>query len=121
MPISSTDPSPLRHSRPPTRTRWPASTAAVVEAGAGAVFGFPLGVGAIRLGALNLYRDRPGPLTPDQHADALAMANVAARIVIGVQANAPAGAIAVELEDGADFQFAVHQAAAMVAVQLEVA
>jgi len=39
-----------------------------------AIFGFPFQVGAIRLGALNLYRDRPGPLSDDQHADALVMA-----------------------------------------------
>ena len=100
--------------------RWPAFTPAVVAAGAGALFGFPLGIGAIRLGALNLYRDRPGPLTPDQHSDALVMANVAARVVIGMQANAPLGTIAVELERGADFQLVVHQAAGMVAVQLDV-
>src|SRR4029453_45198 len=41
-------------------TRWAAFTEAVVAAGVGAVFGFPLRVGAVRLGALNLYRDRSG-------------------------------------------------------------
>ena len=52
-------------------SRWPAFSGPAVEAGARAVFGFPLQVGAVRLGALNLYRDRPGPLTDEQHADAL--------------------------------------------------
>lgn len=104
----------------PAEPRWPAFTPPVTAAGAGAVFGFPLGVGAVRLGALNLYRDRPGPLTPDQHADAMVMAGVAARVVIDAQAQAPPGSLAVDLEAGANFQFVVHQAAGMVAVQLGV-
>jgi hypothetical protein len=49
-----------------------------LQAGARAVFGFPLRVGAVRLGALNLYRDWPGPLSGDHHADALVVADVAA-------------------------------------------
>ena len=85
-----------------------------------AVFGFPLHVGAVRLGALNLYRDRPGPLTDEQHADALVMADVAAQAVLVLQANAPPGQLAAELEAGADFQYVVHQASGMVAVQLDV-
>ena len=85
-----------------------------------AIFGFPLQVGAVRLGALNLYCDRPGPLTDDQHADALVMADVAAQAVLVLQANAPPGKLAAELEAGADFQYVVHQASGMVAAQLDV-
>ena len=81
-------------------TRWLAFTTPAVEAGVRAVFGFPLQLGAVRLGALNLYRDRPGRLTDDQHADALVMADVAARAVLLMQANAPPGALAAELEAG---------------------
>ena len=81
---------------------------------------FPLQVGAVRLGALNLYCDRPGPLTDEQHADALVMADVAAQAVLVLQANAPPGQLAAELEAGADFQYVVHQAAGMVAAQLDV-
>src|SRR5207244_3593406 len=65
----------------PAPARWLAFTPGALAAGARAVFGFPLQVGAIRLGALNLYRDRPGALSGDQHADALVMAGVAARAV----------------------------------------
>ena len=71
-------------------------------------------------GALNLYRDRPGPLNDEQHADALVMADVAAQAVLLLQADAPPGKLAAELEAGADFQYVVHQAAGMVAVQLDV-
>jgi GAF domain len=104
----------------PATPRWVVFTPPAVEAGARAVFGFPLRVGAVRLGALNLYRDRPGPLRDGQHADALVMAAVAARWVLDVQAGAPPGGLARELELGADFRFVVHNAAGMVAVQLGV-
>ena len=73
------------------------------------------------LGALNLYRDRPSPLTPDQHADALVMADVAARWVLEAQDAAPPDSVPAELEDGADFHFAVHNAAGMISVQLGIA
>ena len=101
-------------------TRWVAFSGPAVAAGARAVFGFPLQVGAIRLGALNLYRDRPGPVSADQHADALVMAGVAARAVLAMQANAPPGELAAELEAGANFHFVVHQAAGIVSAQLDV-
>lgn len=104
----------------PGTPRWPAFTGPAVEAGARAVFGFPLQVGAVRLGALNLYRARPGSLTDDQHADALVMADIAAQAVLVLQADAPAGKLAGELEVGSDFHYVVHQAAGMVAAQLEV-
>ena len=104
----------------PATSRWPAFTGPALEAGARAVFGFPLQVGAVRLGALNLYSDRPGPLDDEQHADALVMADVAAQTLLALQANAPPGGLAAELEAGADFQYVVHQASGMVSAQLKV-
>jgi len=77
-------------------------------------------VGAVRLGALNLYRDQPGPLTDDEHADALVMADLVAQAILVSQAKAPPGKLAAELEAGGDFQYVVHQAAGMVSVQLGV-
>jgi len=104
----------------PLIVRWPAFTEPAVTAGARAVFGFPLAIGAVRLGALNLYRDTVGPLTDDQHADALVMADIAARAVLVLQADAAPGELTAELEAGADFRYVVHQAAGMVSAQLEV-
>jgi hypothetical protein len=101
----------------PVARRWPAFTPPALQAGVRAVFGFPLRVGTVRLGALNLYRDRPGLLNGEQHADALVVADVAARWVLDAQAGAPSGVVAKELEAGADFHFAVHNAAGMVSVQ----
>jgi len=104
----------------PHSPRWVGFTGPAVEAGVRAVFGYPLQVGAVRLGALNLYRDTPGPLSGDQHADALVMADVAAEAILGLQANAPPGRLAAELEAGSDFQYVIHQATGMVAAQLDV-
>jgi hypothetical protein len=101
----------------PVTRRWPAFSPPALQAGVRAVFGFPLRVGTVRLGALNLYRDGPGPLSGDQHADALVVADVAARWVLEVQAGAPSGAVAKELQIGADFHYVVHNAAGMVSVQ----
>lgn len=101
----------------PVTSRWPAFTPAALRGGVRAVFGFPLRVGTVRLGALNLYRMRPGPLTGGQHADALVVADVAARMVLDAQAGAPADTVAAALEAGADFHFSVHNAAGIVSVQ----
>lgn len=100
-------------------SRWAAFSPPAVDAGARAVFGFPIRIGAVRLGALNLYRDRPGSLSDDQHADALVMADVAARDVLAAQADAPPGDLGTDLEAGTDQWLVVHQAAGMVSIQLD--
>jgi hypothetical protein len=98
--------------------RWPAFTPRVVVVGARAIFGFPVRIGAARLGALNLYRDRPGPLSDDQHADALVMADVIARTTLTVRAQAETDSIVALV--GTDIHAVVHQAAGMVSVQIDV-
>lgn len=102
----------------PSESRWPAFTPKVLAAGARAIFGFPVRIGAARVGALNLYRDETGPLTDDQHADALVVADVIARNLLTLQAGVPAGSVPLQLDMG--LQSAVHQAAGMVSVQLGV-
>jgi len=104
----------------PSTARWPAFTGPALDAGARAVFGFPMRVGAIRLGALNFYRDSAGPLGAEAHSDALVMADVAARAVLAMQARALPGSLAIALEANAEFRLVVHQASGMVAVQLGV-
>ena len=103
-----------------TSGRWPAFARPAIEAGVGAVFAFPLQVGAARLGALQLHDERPGALSDEQHADALVMADIAAQAVLVMQSDAPPGLLGKELEAGADFKYVVHQASGMVAAQLDV-
>lgn len=102
----------------PVTDRWFAFAPAAVKAGARAVFGFPLQVGRTRIGALSLYRDQPGPLTEEQNGDSLVLAGVAARAVLGMQANAAPGGLGEELEREGNFRFFVYQAAGMVSEDL---
>lgn len=104
----------------PVVPRWLAFTPRAVEAGVRGIFAFPLLEGAVRLGALNLYRGRPGHLGADQHADGLVVAEVIARWVLDAQAGAPAGAVARDLQTGSDFHLVVQHAAGMTSVQLGV-
>lgn len=103
-----------------SRSGWVAFSGPAIDVGVRAVFGFPVRVGAARLGALNLHRDRPGPLTDEQHRDALVVAGIAAELILLLQANAPLGLLAKELEAGASFRTVVHQATGMVSAQLDV-
>ncbi|MGH9920522.1 MAG: ANTAR domain-containing protein, partial [Nitrososphaerales archaeon] len=56
----------------------------------------------------------------DQHADALVMARVVARSIIAMQADAPLGELAPEIETGADLRTVVHQATGVVSAQFDV-
>jgi hypothetical protein len=104
----------------PITARWFGFSPPALAAGVRAVFGFPLLVGTVRMGALNLYRDQPGALSDEQHAVALVMADVAARHVVAMQGIALSDVVAVDLELDVDFHLAVHQASGMVAAQLDV-
>ena len=63
--------------------RWPAFTPAARRLGAGAVFVFPLIVGAIRAGVMGLYRISAGPLPDGQLGDLLILADAATVMLLG--------------------------------------
>lgn len=104
----------------PTTVRWPSFAPAAVEAGVQAIFGFPLQVGAIRLGALDIYLDRPGELNEAQLADSLVMADVVTHEILELQAGAPPEALASELDTAENLRAVVHQASGMLSVQLAI-
>ena len=62
--------------------RWPAFAPAARAAGAAAVFAFPLQIGAIRVGVLELYRRMPSPLTTLAFHDALLFADTATLLLL---------------------------------------
>jgi hypothetical protein len=72
----------FRHAAESVR-RWPGFTAAARRLGAGAVFAFPLTVGAIQAGVLGLYRGSPGSLPDRQLGDLLILADAATVILLG--------------------------------------
>ena len=66
--------------------RFPTFGPRALAAGLAAVFTFPLNHEATRLGALDLYRDTPGPLAPDAMIAAQTLADVAAAYLLNAQA-----------------------------------
>lgn len=63
-------------------SRWPAYASAMREAGIRAIFAFPLQVGAARLGALDIFRTRSGPLSGTELACALDLTDQAVAILL---------------------------------------
>jgi ANTAR domain-containing protein len=65
--------------------RWPVFAPAARQAGASAIFVFPLRIGAIRAGVMGLYRERPGPLSDSHLGDALVFADTATLLLLNAQ------------------------------------
>jgi AmiR/NasT family two-component response regulator len=84
------------------------------------VFAFPLQVGGGRLGVLDVFRARPGPLSADELRQALAFADVAVTTLLDGQADAPSGAAANGLDAAIGGRAELFQAQGMVMVQLGV-
>jgi len=82
--------------------RWPAFAPAACQAGAGAVFAFPLAIGAIQAGVLGLYRDKPGRLSDVQLGDALLLADTATLLLLDAQAGQVDGVGEYDGHDGHD-------------------
>lgn len=100
--------------------RWPMFVEAVAATGVGALFAFPLLIGAIPLGALDLYRRRPGPLTQEQLRAAWRIADAAADALLDVRSGTAMDLPADTAPTGASYRLEVHQATGMVSVQLGV-
>jgi GAF domain/ANTAR domain len=96
--------------------RWPAFMEGAAAVGVRAVFALPLRIGGISVGALDLYRDRPGKLTAGQLSAALAAANAAAVALLQLGSGYP-NSFADDTDGRAAYQMQVHQASGMVKVQ----
>jgi hypothetical protein len=94
-----------------TEARWPGFALEARLAGAEAIFALPLRMGAIRLGAMDLYRDAPGPLSSEELADALTIAETATLAVLSMHDVTPAGDLDQEWWDLVSFyRVEIHQA-----------
>ncbi len=96
------------------RQRWPAFAEQAHTLGAAAVFSFPLQVGVIRLGSLDCYRDRTGPLGETAVTDALLLAELATQTILAELD----GHTTDDVSWLADPHAEIHQASGMVQVQL---
>ena len=90
--------------------RWPAFATAALQAGARAIFAFPLRIGAIRTGVLGLYRARPGPLTAGQLGDALVFADAATVLLLEASDQAAVSRDAAAGPGGQPAGLALHRA-----------
>jgi len=89
--------------------RWPRFAQALDGLGVGALFAFPLRVGAVKLGVLVLCRAAPEPLTGQELSESLVVAGLVGRLVVDLQAGATSETLASAL-DIADTRAVVHQA-----------
>ena len=100
--------------------RWPAFATAAAEAGAGAVFAFPLQIGAISPGVLDLYSRLPLLLSADEFADAMAFADSATLVLLNTRA-AQRGGLAPGYEQQAGgYRAEIDQATGMLTGQIGV-
>jgi hypothetical protein len=90
--------------------RWPVFALAARQAGAAAIFVFPLQAGAIRAGVMGLYRDRSGPLSDFQLGDALIFADTATVLLLESQDQAAGEATAGSGPGGQPADLAGHRA-----------
>lgn len=98
--------------------RWPPFTQSALQAGARAVFSFPLRIGAIRVGILDLYRTTPGPLSLTGFGDTVTLAHLGAEGVVALSAKSP-HVLPGDLTDAA-LRAEVHQATGMISAQLAI-
>jgi GAF domain-containing protein len=100
--------------------RWPAYAAAASDRDVGAVFSFPVQIGAAQLGAMDVYQRTAGPLPGHGVAQALTFAEAAAGFLIDGQTGLQGDELDPGLEDALQAGYQVHQAQGMVMVMLDV-
>jgi GAF domain-containing protein len=99
--------------------RWPAFIEGAAAAGVRAVFAFPLRIGAINVGVLDVYRSEPGPIRDGQMRAALLAADAAALALLHID-TAGDDLFSDDAEARSTRQLQVHQATGIVQVQLGV-
>jgi GAF domain-containing protein len=102
-------------------TRWPGFVPAATDLGVKAVFVLPLGMGAMRLGTLAMYRTTPGTLSEEQLKDARTLVEAASVLLtMDPPGEEPAAAFVWVLGDESRFRPEVHQAVGATMVHLGV-
>ena len=97
--------------------RWPAFADGALTAGVAAVFAFPLRVGAIHVGVLDLYRDSPGVLDAAELTEALSYADAATLLLLHLQTRSDGEALPLDALALSDDRAEVHQATGMLSVR----
>ena len=102
----------------PAERRWPAFAGAVLDAGIRAVFALPVSLSRQRVGALDLYRARPGALTPQQLDGGLLAAELAGLPLLDVIAEHEAATATKQAEESGEDEDAWGQLASLERVEV---
>ena len=100
--------------------RWPGYAPAAHRRGARGVFAFPLQVGGVCVGVLDVYQDRSGPMPALAVRSALGFADLAMDMLVDGQAAASAGQVEPDVNEVMAPRLEVYQAQGMVMVDLGV-
>jgi hypothetical protein len=100
--------------------KWPEYCEAALAAGVVAVFAFPLCVGGVSLGVLDVYCDRAVPLDQNQVGMALAFAQIATEILLDGRLITEEGELEAGLASTVDYRSEIPQAQGMLTVALDV-
>jgi hypothetical protein len=92
--------------------RWPVFLDEADRVGVRAVFAFPVRIGAIALGVMDLYRSEPGGLSREQLSTTFSTVDAMSRSMLDWERVPPE-------EPDETYPLTVHQAAGMVMVQLD--
>ncbi|MFD6888029.1 ANTAR domain-containing protein [Streptomyces sp. NPDC059957] len=99
--------------------RWPVFAQQAVDLGVRAVFSLPLGLPGVAVGTLDLYRDRPGPLSERDRSFAFPAADAITTALLALQAQEPPGEQPAWLSEAETDHDEVHQATGMIMVYLD--
>ena len=108
-----------RDIRTSTRGAWPAFIEAIRDLPVRGIYAFPLTIGRLNVGVIDLYSDRPTVLHDGHQRDAEALASIAARQILRELVMRSGD----EDEDDPGSEFSrrtIHQATGMVLAQLDV-
>jgi hypothetical protein len=101
-------------------SRWPSFVDLAQARGIGAVFAYPLIAGGSTIGVMAVYQDVEGELTSNQHHDCVGLAAILTETVLSLQDDAPAGTLAIGLDDIVEYRAEIYQASGMVSIQLSI-
>lgn len=98
-----------------TRDRWPAFAAAAGDLGYQSMHAIPLRLRAETIGSLNLFGDRPGPLTADDAVAARGLADIATIGILHERALREADSERLQLQHTLDSRVIIEQAKGVLA------
>lgn len=98
---------------------WPGYASAALGAGVAAVFAFPMHIGGVGFGVLDVFAEKPGSLHSEQVTMALTYAQIATEIMLDGHLTTPSGELEPGLSTALGYRAEIHQAQGMVMVDLD--